>query len=158
MTASEFTHVALRVEQLRAAEAFYRSLFSLEVAFREAEMADGWRTLPLSADWKDAEQAGVVLGLVMLYRGGFRLALEAADSVSENGRLDHIGVFIEEEDLDGIRGRAAELGCRIVLDRPQALILDDPFDVRWELNSFPYHDPPNLSTGARTGRWVELEH
>jgi catechol 2,3-dioxygenase-like lactoylglutathione lyase family enzyme len=154
----EFTHIALRVERLREAEHYYRNLFSLKVAFREAETADGWRTLPPSATWEDAEKAGVVLGLVMLYRDGFRLAIEAADAVNENGRLDHIGVYVEEEDLDRIRRRASEGNCQIVLDRPNALILVDPLGVRWELNSFPYDDPPSLSTGARTGRWVELQH
>jgi catechol 2,3-dioxygenase-like lactoylglutathione lyase family enzyme len=72
-----FTHLALRVEGLREAEAFYRELFLLEVAFREAETPEGWRTLAPEADWADAEAAGVELGLVMLYRDGFRLALKA---------------------------------------------------------------------------------
>jgi hypothetical protein len=53
-----FTHVALRVERLREAEAFYRELVALEVAFREAETAKGWRTLPARAAWEDAEAAG----------------------------------------------------------------------------------------------------
>jgi hypothetical protein len=43
-----------------------------------------------------------------------------------------------------------------VLDRAGALIFDDPYGVRWELNSFPYEDPPSLSTGARTGHWLEI--
>jgi hypothetical protein len=46
------------------------------VAFREAETAAGWLTLPTSAGWEDAQRAGIDLGLVMLYRGGLRLALE----------------------------------------------------------------------------------
>src|SRR5262245_43346721 len=37
MTLHSFTHVALRVEHLRQAEALYRELFALDVAFREAE-------------------------------------------------------------------------------------------------------------------------
>jgi hypothetical protein len=36
-----YTHVALRVERLREAEAFYRGRFALEVAFREAETPEG---------------------------------------------------------------------------------------------------------------------
>jgi hypothetical protein len=44
----------------------------------------------------------------------------------------------------------------VVVDREQTLIFDDPFGVRWEVNSFAYDDPPSMSTGARTGRWLDL--
>ena len=46
MTYRSVTHVAIRVMGLREAEHYYRGLFGLEVAFREAETTDGWRTLP----------------------------------------------------------------------------------------------------------------
>jgi catechol 2,3-dioxygenase-like lactoylglutathione lyase family enzyme len=156
MSLHSVTHVALRVERLREAETFYRALFALEVAFREAETPDGWYTLPTSADWDDAQRAGIELGLVMLYRGGLRLALEAADAVAGDGQLSHVGILVDEDELTRLRGVATDVGCHIVLDRAQALVLDDPFGVRWELNSFPYDDPPSLSTGARGGRWLEV--
>ena len=47
------THVAIRVTGLREAERYYRTIFGLQVAFREAEVADGW-TLPVDAEWEDA--------------------------------------------------------------------------------------------------------
>jgi catechol 2,3-dioxygenase-like lactoylglutathione lyase family enzyme len=152
-----FTHLALRVERLRAAEAFYCELFALEVAFREAETPDGWRTLPTRADWADAKAAGVRLDLVMLYRDGFRLALEGVDRVSPPGLLSHVGVYADESELERLRERAEGTGCKIVtFDRERSLVIDDPFGVRWELNTFAYDDPPSLSTGARTGRWLDV--
>ncbi len=156
MAMHSVTHLALRVERLRDAEAFYRGLFAMEVAFREAETPDGWWTLPQSAGWDDAERAGIDLGLVMLYRDGIRLALEAADAVAADGQLSHVGVFVDEDELTRLRASAADAGCRIVQDRAQALVFDDPFGVRWELNTFPYDDPPSLSTGTRAGRWLEV--
>jgi hypothetical protein len=45
----------------------------------------------------------------------------------------------------------------VVVDREQALILDDAFGVRWELNTFAYDDPPSMSTGAWIGRWLNVE-
>ncbi len=92
----------------------------------------------------------------MLYRGGLRLALEAADAVADDGRLSHVGVFVDEGELERLRGVATDVGCEIVLDRAQALTFDDRFGVRWVLNSFPYDDPPSLSTGARAGRWLQV--
>src|SRR5262245_14075816 len=152
-----FTHLALRVQRLRAAEAFYRELFALKVAFREAETAEGWLTLRASADWDAAEEAGVDLGLVMLYRDGLRLALEAGDAVADNSRLSHVGVFADEDEFTRIRAASERLDCEIVTDNERAVVIDDPFGVRWELNSFPYDDPPSLSTGARAGRWLDLD-
>ena len=157
MSLHSFTHVALRVKRLREAEAYYRKLFALEVAWREADTPDGWGTLPASADWGDAERAGFQLDLVMLHRDGFRLALEAADTVAGAGQLSHLGVFVDEQELSRLRETAASAGCKIVVDREQALIIDDPFGVRWELNTFAYDDPPSMSTGARIGRWLNVE-
>jgi len=157
MSLHSYTHVALRVERLREAESFYCGLFALDVAFREAETPDGWQTLPPLADWEDAERAGINLGLVMLYRDGFRLALEAVEAVADNGQLSHVGVYASEDELDRLRVAAPATGCQIANDRPQSLILDDPLGVRWELNTFPYDDPRSLSTGARTGHWLEID-
>ena len=152
-----FTHLALRVQRLREAEAFYRELFALDVAFREAETPEGWLTLQPSADWDAAEAAGIDLGLVMLYRDGLRLALEVADVTPQSGRLSHVGVFVDGDEFERIRAVSERLGCEIVGDDPRALVIDDPFGIRWELNSFPYDDPPSLSTGARAGRWLDLD-
>jgi catechol 2,3-dioxygenase-like lactoylglutathione lyase family enzyme len=152
----EFTHVALRVPRLREAEALYRELFGLNVAFREADTPEGWATLPESAGWDDAERAGIQLGLVMLQGEILRLALEAADSVAVDGQLSHVGVRVDEAELARLRETAPRLGCEIVTDRPQALVFDDPFGVRWELNTFAYDDPRSQSTGARLERWLDV--
>jgi catechol 2,3-dioxygenase-like lactoylglutathione lyase family enzyme len=156
MSLHSFTHVALRVDRLRAAEAYYCTLFGLEVAWREADTPDGWATLPDEASWDDAERAGIHLGLVMLHRDGLRLALEAVDAVVQDGRLSHLGVFVDEQELERLRDTAATAGCTIVVDREQAFIIDDSFGVRWEFNTFPYADPPSMSTGARLGRWLDI--
>jgi len=153
-----FTHVALRVENLREAERFYRDLFALEVAFREVETPEGWKTLPPQVDWEEVERLAVEVGLAMLYRDGFRLALEAVGRVSQDGLLSHLGVHADKPELERLHERAEAAGCKIVaFDRERSLIIDDAFGVRWELNTFAYDDPPNLSTGARTGRWLEVK-
>jgi len=82
------THVALRVADLRRAEEFYTALFGLRVAFREAEVADGWRTLPEGAGWEDAQAAGIRLDLSLLSRDALHLALErAGEGFVAGGRL-----------------------------------------------------------------------
>ena len=147
------THLALRVEDLQKAEAFYTNLFGLEVAFREAETSDGWRTLPQDKSWADAQAAGIELDLVMLHREVFALALVKTDALAIGGSLDHIGLQVDEEELGRLRKQAANLGCELVAD----LTFDDPFRVRWEIATTPYSDLPSHSTGAQTGRWLKLQ-
>lgn len=155
MTYQAFTHIALIVTPLRQAEAFYQTLFALEVAFREAEAADGWDTLPPDASWGDAEAAGISLGLCSLHRDAFTLALEDGAG-SEGGRLSHVGVQVDTQELERLRAVAPTLGCQVVQDGTAILVFDDPYGVRWELTTISFNDPRRLSTGARKGRWIDL--
>ncbi len=157
MSLRSVTHVALRVKHLREAEAFYTDLFHLQVAFREAETSQGWETLSDGNSWEDAEHAGIEISVVMLHRGGFRLALEAAESVAKDGQLSHIGILTDPDELSRLRSLASTAGLAIRVDREQAFVFDDPFGVRWELNTFPYDDPKSLSTGARLGSWLKID-
>jgi catechol 2,3-dioxygenase-like lactoylglutathione lyase family enzyme len=156
MTYRAFTHIALIVSPLRQAEEFYQTLFALEVAFREAETADGWYTLPPNAGWDDAEAAGIPLGLCSLHRDAFTLALEDGVS-SEGGRLSHIGMQVNAQDLSRLRTVAPTLGCQIVQDGQAILVFDDPYRIRWELTTSSYEDPRRLSTGARLGKWLPID-
>jgi catechol 2,3-dioxygenase-like lactoylglutathione lyase family enzyme len=149
------THIALILTPLRQAEVFYQTLFALEVAFREAETADGWYTLPSDAGWDDAEAAGISLELCSLHRDAFTLALEAGSS-SGGGRLSHIGVQVDAEDLSRVRTVASALGCQVVQDSQAILVFDDPYGVRWEMTTRSYDDPRRLSTGARMGLWLTI--
>lgn len=149
------THIALVVSPLRQAEAFYQALFALDVAFREAETADGWRTLPSHASWDDALATGIHLGLCSLHRDAFTLALEDGPGTA-GGRLSHIGVQVDASDLERLRTQAPALGCQLTVDRPTLVVFDDPYGVRWEVTTSSYEDLSLLSTGARTGRWLNV--
>lgn len=157
MSYRAFTHIALMMTPLRPAEEFYRALFALDVAFRETETADGWYTLPADASWDAIEAAGIHVGLCSLHRDTFTLALEDGAG-SEGGRLSHIGVQVDAQDLERLRALAPTSGCQVVQDRPILLVFDDPYGVRWEMTTVAYDDPRSLSTGARLGRWVNMGH
>lgn len=160
MTYHCWTHVALAVGPLRQAEEFYTRLFGLAVMFRETETADGWRTLRGGAGWESARAAGIEPGLSSLRRDGIILALEAIDLLAleatdverDGSRLSHIGIAVDEPDLAELRLRARELRCRIVTDRDGLLVLDDAYGVRWEVST----TAELVSTGARTGRWLDV--
>jgi catechol 2,3-dioxygenase-like lactoylglutathione lyase family enzyme len=152
LTYHGWTHVALAVGQLRQAEEFYGRLFGLAVAFREAETADGWRTLRGGLGWDSFHAAGIEPQLSSLSRDGITLALEAAGDERRGGRLSHLGIVVDQPDLDEVRRHAVGLGCRIITDRDHLLVLDDTYGVRWEVST----TGELASTGARTGRWLDV--
>jgi len=150
------THIALRVTNLQETETFYCMLFNLVVAWREADTTDGWKTLPLDKSWDDAHAANIRLGLVMLHRPNFALALEAVDEVTHASQLSHIGVQVSASELDRLRQTALRLNCSIIHEQPTTLVFDDPYHVRWEPTTIDYSDPRQYSTGARTGQWLTV--
>ena len=150
------THLALRVGDLQKAEASYRNLFGLEVAFREAKTSDGWRTLPQDKSWADAQAAGIELEMVMLHRDGLVLALNKTDALAIGGSLDHIGLQLDEEEFVRLRKQAANLGYEL-RDHPKTFVFEDSFRVRWEITTQSYSDPPSLCGDASTGRWLKLQ-
>lgn len=85
---ARFRHVALYVPDLREAEELYVGLFGMRVLLREAlvdrEQSQGaWATLPVDREWKDAEAAGVSLGMVALQRDDMVLAPVRRDTVRQ---------------------------------------------------------------------------
>lgn len=149
------THVALRVSNLPEAEAYYAALFGLQVAFREVECEDGWRTLRPANDWSAAIAAGHAPGLSVLHGGALTLALEAGPA-QPAGQLSHIGLAVAAEQLDALRQRIAALGGNAGLQRADLLVFDDRFGVRWEIAAAPLPPAEQQSSGARAGRWLEL--
>lgn len=146
-------HIGLRVRDLREAEAFYCDLFDLSVAFREAELTDGWATLPEHAGWDDAVATGITLDLTVLKNGGFHLALRRAEAVvpAVSG-LDHVAVEVDLEALEALRARAEQLGCRRVADSPRLCLFEDPLGVTWEITL----GGEGRSTGSSKGRWLKV--
>lgn len=149
-------HVALRVHDLREAEAYYCALFGATVAFREANTADGWRRLPPGSGWDDALAAGISLHLSVIAHDGLHLALFAADAEGNTapttgGRLDHINVEMDAEDVSAVGDRALAAGCRIAVRRPHVVIFADRYAVRWEMSTVTDHE-----AGAAQRRWLDL--
>ena len=75
---------------------------------------------------------------------------------SGGGRLSHVGVQVDTQELERLRTVAPRLGCQVVQDSPTLLVFDDPYGVRWEMTTSSYDDPRRLSTGARAERWLTI--
>jgi catechol 2,3-dioxygenase-like lactoylglutathione lyase family enzyme len=156
MNISGVTHIALRVPNVREAEAYYCALFDLAVAWREAYVDGTWRTLPDGKTWDDAEAAGLQLSPVFLWRGGFGLALEHAVAPTPDGQLSHVGILVDPAMFAALRLRAPQLECLLHVDGPTTLVFDDKYGVRWEPTTHAYDNPMKQSSGATSGLWLAL--
>lgn len=157
MHLSGVTHVAFRVCDLKAAESFYCDLFTLDVAWREVNTADGSRTVPDGATWDDITSAGVQLSIIMLHREGFTLALEPTEEYQPRGVLSHLGILVAQDTLRTLHTKALELGCQMIFVRERTIMFTDPFGVCWEPTTTPYTNPRQFSSGAQEGAWLDLK-
>lgn len=147
-------HVALRVDDLRDAEAHYGELLGLDVLFRERLRDGAWWTVEGSRDPWAADDTTPHMSA--LSGPGFYLTLFGPDADlpwwSDGrgvGRLSHVGVTLE--DVDGVGDRAEELGCTVHWRSPGFLTLTDRFGVTWELGDYGELAP----IGRRNGRVID---
>jgi catechol 2,3-dioxygenase-like lactoylglutathione lyase family enzyme len=146
MRVEDLHHVVLDVGDLPAAEAYYRDLFSLDVAFREGEYEDEYGKVPDGLDWPAAADAGVEPGMTFLTREGFALALTAEDA-SEDGRLNHVALAVGDETVGEVAETARDLDCEVD-EREDVVFVTDQYGVEWELNAgsppptCPFEDLP----------------
>jgi catechol 2,3-dioxygenase-like lactoylglutathione lyase family enzyme len=150
------SHVALTVEDVAAAEAYYCELFGLEVAFRDVQHRGRQASLRAGVDWAEAKAHGVVPGLSSLFRDGFTLALEQG-RVTGHGVLNHIGLDVDQREFDRLGRQVAEQGCRTMAERADLLVFFDRYGLQWEITTASYDSPADASTGARLGEWLDFE-
>lgn len=145
-------HLAFRVTSLQEAENYYCDLFGLEVLFREASADGGWASLPDGAGWEEAKAAGIELKITFLARDAFKMALEKSEGVSASGRLSHVCLKVDGEELAHLRSQAMKRHCQFSADRATYINFDDRYGVRWEITSAN----DLQSNGIGHGRWLNL--
>lgn len=110
MSYRSVSHIALHVGSLPEAEPFYGDLFAMDVVLREE--------------------------IVMFKRDAFSLALEPKEGgTGAGGPLAHIGLHVDEEEMERMESAAKRLGCKVARLRPDLLVLWDHFGVQWEITT-----------------------
>ncbi len=150
------SHVALKVPDVVEAEHYYTRLFDLRVAFRDLSVGGEQFYLRPGLTWTDARAKGFEPGLSALARDGFVLALEQSEDRGGGSKLDHIGIEVDESDLDSLAGRLTGEACVVEVHRTGLLVFSDRYGVRWECSAVRRRIEDS-STGARTGRWLPAE-
>jgi catechol 2,3-dioxygenase-like lactoylglutathione lyase family enzyme len=144
-------HIALFVPDLRAAEAYYRPLFEMQLIGREAQLDDGlWYTLPFDKSWEDAKTAGIELGMFALRKGEFVLALFQGDA--PQGQVFAIGLSMSEEEIARVRARLPA-DVEVSEDSPDSLSFRDCYRIIWQI-SIPGDE--FRTAGESADRWIHL--
>lgn len=144
----DFKHLAMVVPDLRAAEAYYRRLFAMDLIGRESWGADGLAySLRPDKGWDDAEAAGVELQFAAVRRGNAVLALFAG------GRSPHVqivGLLLSEVEIAAVRSQLSDE--EVMDERNGYLEFLDPFGLRWQLAT----DREFSHAGELADRWLEV--
>lgn len=142
-------YVALYVPDLRAAEDFYREVFSLDLLFRESRGPDGtWRTLRPELSWEDAAEQGIEVGMVALRRAEVVLAL--FPGAPAPGTVYELCIGVGPEEVGEVRSRI-ERTTTILEAEARLLRFQDPFGFRWAVQPA---DARFRSSGESAGRWL----
>ncbi len=149
--ASSVRHIALVIPNLQEAEAYYQSLFGMELIGREAELEDGlWYTLPFHKDWDDARAAGIELGMLALRKGELVLALFAGGA--PHGQVFAIGLTMSPEEIAKIRSRLPS-DTEVGMEELDSLEFRDPYKIIWQLS---VQGSDFRTAGDLAGRWLKL--
>jgi len=142
MTIDGLHHIVLLVDDLPAAQDYYRDLFDLGVQFREGSRDGEPGTVPDHLTWPEAIDAGIEPSMSFLGRDGFFLAVAADPDASRGtGRVDHIALAVTPATFELVAERAEDAGATVERNAAHHCTFEDSYGVEWELNAKPR--PPN---------------
>lgn len=145
----DYRHLALVVDDLRAAETLYRRVFSMEIIGREAWGENGLAyALRPDKGWDEAIAADVDIQFVALRRDDVIVALLKGDA--SPGQLFAVGLVMDAEEISQVRDRLGP--DPVLVDQPEHLEFFDPFGVRWQIST----DSDFRHAGDIADRWIDL--
>jgi catechol 2,3-dioxygenase-like lactoylglutathione lyase family enzyme len=130
-----FDHIALRVADVRRAEAFYHELFQMDILTRARRVNGQWEAMPNDYSWNEGVRTGVFPEVVALRNGPIAVLLENAGrgAVMNEPRLAHIALRVTAETLASLRAVVLIRSFTVTQDEPHDFRFIDPFGVVWHL-------------------------
>jgi catechol 2,3-dioxygenase-like lactoylglutathione lyase family enzyme len=125
----QLNHIALQVADLPKAEAFYTSLFSMELAGRGRRTASGELELV---------DNGAEFNISFLRNGPLTIALEGAGRGArlERSVLSHISIRVDAVTFTNLKGHALMRSFEMLMSAQTAFAFRDPFSVVWEITLY----------------------
>ena len=130
-------HVAIRVNELDKAEAFYTSFFGMTVIGRARRgPTGGYRPVPGIADPAAAFESSREADVTFLHSEALTFALRRVgrgDRIETNAVLDHLSVDVDIHGFAELRAEVLMRNFDVLMLAPEALTFRDPFGVVWEV-------------------------
>jgi len=104
-------HYHLVVSELREVEARYLGKLGFDLIARYGRVGDDHIAVESGVSWEQLDRDGFKLRLSELERGSVNVVVQPGHW--RVPRVDHIGVALDEEELQGVLGRAVERNLRI---------------------------------------------
>jgi catechol 2,3-dioxygenase-like lactoylglutathione lyase family enzyme len=125
----QLNHIALQVTDLPKAEAFYTSLFSMDLVGRARRSASG--EIELLDD-------GAEPTISFLRNGPLTIALEGAGRGArmERSILSHISIRVDAVTFTNLKGQALMRSYEMLMSTQTAFAFRDPFSVTWEITLY----------------------
>ncbi len=133
----DVNHLAVRVSDLRKAEAFYASFLGMDVVGRGIKGAGGGTDLVGPGYvWADAQATGREADVVFLRNGPLVLAVHRVGRGAriERDVLDHISLRVEPAAFRQLKGEALMRSMEILSATERAIVVRDPFFLTWEIS------------------------
>lgn len=127
-------HIAIRVTNLRRAEAFYTSFLDMDVIGRTRVENDDHQGLPVDFDWDAAGDDGA--DVTYLQNGPLVLAVHRVGLGAriERSLLEHISLRVDASSFTRIKGLALMRGYEVIGQSETDFAFRDPLNVVWDLN------------------------
>lgn len=128
-------HVAVRVRDMRRAEAFYQDFFGMSVIYRAYQDQDRWHHFDADFDWIESISTGVAPEIVRLENGAIAILLinVGGGAVMHEQRVAYISVSVPMETLNALRGRVLFSSFTLQEDSSHAFRFVDPFGLTWQI-------------------------
>ena len=130
-------HIAIRVNELEKAEAFYTSFFGMTIIGRANRgPKGGYHPVATDYDPETAYAANHEADVTFLRSEAMTFVLRRmgrGDRVETNAVLDHISVDVDIHGFAELRGEVLMRNFDVLMLAPEALTFRDPFGVVWEV-------------------------
>jgi catechol 2,3-dioxygenase-like lactoylglutathione lyase family enzyme len=128
-------HVAVRVRDMRRAEAFYQDFFGMSVIYRAFRDNDRWQHFDADFDWIESISTGVAPEIVRLENGSIAVVLinVGGGAVLHEQRVAYVSVNVPMDTLNAMRGRVLFSSFTLQEDSSHAFRFVDPFGMTWQI-------------------------
>lgn len=131
----ELNHIALQVADLPRAEAFYMSLFSMDLVGRAYRTAPGEYEVLEGGFPANAASTGTEAIVSFLRNGPLTLALRSVGRGAriERAVLSHISIRVDATTFTNLKGQILMRSYEVLESGQTSFVFSDPFSISWEI-------------------------